>query len=96
VCHRDDYRFIVVCLCALQAYLAFVLLFWHRDDTNLQLVKEGLHRYMVGVDTQTAYISSCCSVSRMMLLEKQQQGGGCTLQVDMPTAATASGVALQT
>jgi len=24
-----------------------VLLFWYRDDTNLQLVKEGLHRYMV-------------------------------------------------
>jgi hypothetical protein len=31
----------------LQVYLAFVLLLWHRDDTNLLLVKEGLQRYMV-------------------------------------------------
>jgi hypothetical protein len=28
-------------------YLAFVLMLWHRDDTNLLLVKEGLQRYMV-------------------------------------------------
>lgn len=36
------------CVHTVQVHLAVVLLFWYRDDTNLLLVKEGLHtRYMV-------------------------------------------------